>query len=145
GSQYTGLKYQQLLWRYKINQSVSRRGNCWDNSPMERFFRSLKNEWVPVVDCFDRKVVSSFLSTRPDTELVNTMLDNTVETLNAGERTVIHSGRKGHYRWVQSAQEIVRPPITVKNRGVDTNAVYDFLLVDAVLSGESPLTKILFS
>ncbi len=24
------------------------RGNCWDNSPMERFFRSLKNEWVPV-------------------------------------------------------------------------------------------------
>nr|ULG18438.1 Sea27 [Serratia proteamaculans] len=25
----------------------SRRGNCWDNSPMERFFRSLKSEWVP--------------------------------------------------------------------------------------------------
>ncbi|ELE1940100.1 transposase, partial [Vibrio cholerae] len=22
------------------------RGNCWDNSPMERFFRSLKTEWV---------------------------------------------------------------------------------------------------
>ncbi|WP_241350427.1 DDE-type integrase/transposase/recombinase, partial [Escherichia coli] len=42
GSQYTGLKYQQLLWRCRINQSVSRRGNCWDNSPMERFFRSLK-------------------------------------------------------------------------------------------------------
>ncbi|EOT9758538.1 IS3-like element ISEc31 family transposase, partial [Escherichia coli O106:H18] len=47
GSQYTGLKYQQLLWRYRIKQSVSRRGNCWDNSPMERFFRSLKTEWVP--------------------------------------------------------------------------------------------------
>ncbi|EOC7001158.1 IS3 family transposase [Escherichia coli IAI39] len=47
GSQYTGLKYQQVLWRYRINQSVSRRGNCWDNSPMERFFRSLKTEWVP--------------------------------------------------------------------------------------------------
>ena len=28
-----GLKYQQLLWRYRIKQSVSRRGNCWDNSP----------------------------------------------------------------------------------------------------------------
>ncbi|EBV7177926.1 TPA: IS3 family transposase [Salmonella enterica subsp. enterica serovar Birkenhead] len=48
GSQYTGLKYQQVLWRYRIKQSVSRRGNCWDNSPMERFFRSLKTEWVPV-------------------------------------------------------------------------------------------------
>ncbi|HAK2160373.1 TPA: IS3 family transposase [Salmonella enterica] len=47
GSQYTGLKYQQLLWRYRIKQSVSRRGNSWDNSPMERFFRRLKTEWVP--------------------------------------------------------------------------------------------------
>ncbi|EIG83049.1 hypothetical protein EC12741_B0014 [Escherichia coli 1.2741] len=26
---------------------MSRRGNCWDNSPIERFFRSLKNEWMP--------------------------------------------------------------------------------------------------
>lgn len=28
GSQYTGLKYQQVLWRCRINQSVSRWGNC---------------------------------------------------------------------------------------------------------------------
>ncbi|WP_262198900.1 integrase core domain-containing protein, partial [Serratia ficaria] len=28
-------------------QSMSRRGNCWDNAPMERFFRSLKTEWMP--------------------------------------------------------------------------------------------------
>lgn len=27
---------------------MSRRGNCQDNSPIERFFRNLKNEWVPV-------------------------------------------------------------------------------------------------
>ncbi|NJD85546.1 hypothetical protein EWM60_10350 [Candidatus Erwinia dacicola] len=27
---------------------MSRRGNCWDNAPMERFFRSLKTEWVPM-------------------------------------------------------------------------------------------------
>ncbi|ENA88085.1 putative transposase InsK, partial [Escherichia coli 2730450] len=38
------------------------------------------------------------LSTRPDAELVNTMLDSAVETLNAGERPVIHSDRGGHYR-----------------------------------------------
>jgi putative transposase len=30
-----------------MEQSMSRRGNCWDNSPMERLFRSLKPEWVP--------------------------------------------------------------------------------------------------
>jgi len=48
GSHYTSRQIRQLLWRYRIRQSMSRRGNCWDNSPMERFFRSLKNEWVPV-------------------------------------------------------------------------------------------------
>lgn len=47
GSQYTSVKYRQLLWRYQIKQSMSRRGNCWDNAPMERFFRSLKTEWMP--------------------------------------------------------------------------------------------------
>ena len=26
---------------------MSRRGNCWDNAPMERVFRSLKTEWIP--------------------------------------------------------------------------------------------------
>lgn len=26
---------------------MSQRGTCWDNSLMERFFRGLKNEWVP--------------------------------------------------------------------------------------------------
>jgi len=30
---------------------MSRRGNCWDNPPMERFFRSLKTEWVPELGC----------------------------------------------------------------------------------------------
>ncbi|HEJ7510045.1 TPA: IS3 family transposase [Klebsiella oxytoca] len=48
GSHYTSRQFRQSLWRYRIRQSMSRRGNCWDNSPMERFFRSLKNEWVPV-------------------------------------------------------------------------------------------------
>ena len=49
GCQYTSLAFRQQLWRYRIEQSMSRRGNCWDNSPMERFFRSLKTEWVPEV------------------------------------------------------------------------------------------------
>lgn len=47
GSHYTSRQFRQLLWRYQIHQSMSRRGNCWDNAPMERFFRSLKTEWVP--------------------------------------------------------------------------------------------------
>jgi len=47
GMHYTSNKFRQTLWRYQISQSMSRRGNCWDNAPMERFFRCLKCEWVP--------------------------------------------------------------------------------------------------
>lgn len=47
GCQYSSLEYRQRLWQYRIIQSMSRRGNCWDNAPMERVFRSLKSEWVP--------------------------------------------------------------------------------------------------
>lgn len=47
GSQYASRVFRQRLWRYRIQQSMSRRGNCWDNSPMERLFRSYKSEWMP--------------------------------------------------------------------------------------------------
>jgi len=47
GCQYTSLKFRQRIWRYRMVQSMSRRGNCWDNAPMERLFRSLKSEWIP--------------------------------------------------------------------------------------------------
>ncbi|WP_434039027.1 IS3-like element IS222 family transposase [Pseudomonas aeruginosa] len=47
GSQYASRLFRQRLWRYRMQQSMSRRGNCWENSPMERLFRSLKSEWVP--------------------------------------------------------------------------------------------------
>lgn len=48
GSHYTSRTFRQQLWRYQMTQSMSRRGNCWDNAPMERFFRSYKTEWMPV-------------------------------------------------------------------------------------------------
>lgn len=47
GCQYGSRLFRQRLWRYRMKQSMSRRGNCWDNSPMERVFRSLKSEWIP--------------------------------------------------------------------------------------------------
>lgn len=49
GSHYTSTHFRQHLWRYRMEQSMSRRGNCWDNAPMERFFRSLKAEWIPEI------------------------------------------------------------------------------------------------
>lgn len=49
GCQYTSRLFRQRLWRYRMKQSMSRRGNCWDNAPMERVFRSLKSEWIPTL------------------------------------------------------------------------------------------------
>lgn len=44
GSHYTSPRYQNLLKSYDLNQSMSRRGNCWDNAPQESFFGHLKDE-----------------------------------------------------------------------------------------------------
>jgi putative transposase len=44
GSQYASKEYREHLAIMGMEQSMSRKGNCWDNSPTERFFRSLKYE-----------------------------------------------------------------------------------------------------
>jgi len=46
GSQYASASHQALLARYGLVGSMSRKGNCWDNAVMERFFLSLKTERV---------------------------------------------------------------------------------------------------
>ncbi len=46
GSQYASHDYQALLRQHKMICSMSRKGNCWDNAPIERFFGSLKREWT---------------------------------------------------------------------------------------------------
>ena len=46
GSQYTSRRYKKLLATLNIEQSMSRRGNCWDNAVAESFFSNLKKEKV---------------------------------------------------------------------------------------------------
>jgi transposase InsO family protein len=46
GSQYASEHYQRRLRDERIACSMSRRGDCWDNAPMESFFASLKRELV---------------------------------------------------------------------------------------------------
>ena len=46
GVQYAAVPYRRVLERHGIKQSMSRRGNCLDNAPMESFFASLKKEHV---------------------------------------------------------------------------------------------------
>ena len=44
GVHYTSPKFQKLLKKYNLGQSMSRRGNCWDNAPQESFFGHMKDE-----------------------------------------------------------------------------------------------------
>lgn len=48
GVQYASDKFTSLIKNYNglIKQSMSRKGNCWDNAVAESFFKSLKVEWV---------------------------------------------------------------------------------------------------
>jgi transposase InsO family protein len=46
GVQYAAEPYRKVLKRHGIEQSMSRKGNCLDNAPMESFFASLKKEHV---------------------------------------------------------------------------------------------------
>lgn len=46
GLHYRVDKYQQALKKHKITQSMSRKGNCYDNAVMENFFGILKSEFI---------------------------------------------------------------------------------------------------
>ena len=46
GSQYCSHEFQAVLAGYEMKSSMSRKGDCWDNAPMESFFHTLKTERV---------------------------------------------------------------------------------------------------
>jgi transposase InsO family protein len=46
GSQYASESFRRRLIDHELVQSMSRRGNCYDNAPMESFFKSYKSEEV---------------------------------------------------------------------------------------------------
>ena len=46
GSQYTSKRYRNLLASYGMRASMGDVGACWDNAVVERFFGSLKHDWL---------------------------------------------------------------------------------------------------
>jgi len=50
GTHYTSHAFQRCVKELGIEQSMSRRGNCWDNAPIESFFGHMKDE-INLVDC----------------------------------------------------------------------------------------------
>ena len=50
GTHYTSHAFQRCIKELGIEQSMSRRGNCWDNAPIESFFGHMKDE-INLIDC----------------------------------------------------------------------------------------------
>jgi transposase InsO family protein len=48
------MHYRRLTERHGITRSMSQRGDCWDNAPMESFFASLKKELIHHEDYWTR-------------------------------------------------------------------------------------------
>ena len=50
GSHYTSITFIRILKENDIRQSMSRRGNCWDNAPQESFFGHMKDHLMERID-----------------------------------------------------------------------------------------------
>lgn len=50
GCHYTSIRFQELIRDKELRQSMSRRGNCWDNAPQESFFGHMKDE-IHIENC----------------------------------------------------------------------------------------------
>ena len=59
GSQYACQDYQRMLSSQGMICSMSRKGDCWDNAPMESWFHTLKTEWVNHRDYWTRQQAKS--------------------------------------------------------------------------------------
>ena len=66
GCHYTCIRFIDLLKDKNIRQSMSRRGNCWDNAPQESFFGHMKDEigrYVKEASCFEelQKIIDDYM------------------------------------------------------------------------------------
>ena len=50
GCHYTSKKFREIVKDSNLRQSMSRRGNCWDNAPQESFFGHMKDEIADLID-----------------------------------------------------------------------------------------------
>lgn len=66
GAHYTSIRFIDLLKNLEIRQSMSRRGNCWDNAPQESFFGHMKDElgkYIKTTSAYDKleKVINNYI------------------------------------------------------------------------------------
>jgi putative transposase len=96
-------------YKGEISQAVSNviERNFYANKPNQKWLTDITAFAIParkvylstIVDCFDGLLPSWTISTRPDSNLVNAMLDSAITLLNKDEHPIVHSDRGCHYRW----------------------------------------------
>jgi transposase InsO family protein len=77
GAQYTGEDFQRVLRQHNFIASMSRKGNCWDNAPMESIFATLKRELAirPTLISHEvRRLVADYIAYY-NTERIHSALD----------------------------------------------------------------------
>ena len=71
----------------------------WVTDVTEFAISSGKTYLSAIIDCSDGMIAAWSIGTKPDSCLVNDMLDKAISSLKSDEKPVIHSDRGGHYRW----------------------------------------------
>jgi putative transposase len=82
GSQYSSKPFRDELAKYHIVQSMSRKGNCWDNAPVESFFASMKAEISDLRRCKSRAIarasIFDYLAVFYNRKRIHTSIGNQV-------------------------------------------------------------------
>jgi transposase InsO family protein len=91
GSQYASEHYQRLLASARITCSMSRRGNCWDNAPMESFFATLKKELVHHEDYVTRDQARTSIFEYIETFYNRSRRHSTLEYLSPADYEAAHT------------------------------------------------------
>ena len=110
GSHYTCLQFIDLLKNNGIRQSMSRRGNCWDNAPQESFFGHMKDE-------IGEKVKES-----QDYETLNILIDDYMDYYNTDRYQIKLAmlSPNQYFEYYTSGiyplKDIVREPESIKHK-----------------------------
>jgi len=60
GCHYTSIRFIQLVKDEELRQSMSRKGNCWDNAPQESFYGHMKDE-IDISECTKYREVKAII------------------------------------------------------------------------------------
>lgn len=111
GCHYTSHKFIDILYDKKLRQSMSRRGNCWDNAPQESFFGHMKDH------------IKDKLSTATEYSEIKAIVDDYMDYYN-NERYQWHLAKLSpneYYKFVTTGEypldipNVPAPPVIKKN------------------------------